>query len=81
MFDLIPKFFCAAGVSLSEVGLHFLGVYGSNGLQSTKAPSRFYFAELTWQEHGITWYADSASLQFNESTIGTTIYYYIAIGK
>lgn len=80
-FDLTPKFFCIAGVSDGVKITYGIAVYGSNGLQHTKPSSPTYYANLTWQENGITWYADNASLQFNESTIGTTIYYYIAIGK
>ena len=80
-FDLTPKFFCIAGVSDGVKITYGIAVYGSNGLQHTKPSSSTYYANLTWQENGITWYADSAYEQFNESTIGTTIYYYIAIGK
>lgn len=81
LFDLTPKFFCIAGVSDGVKITHGIAVYGSNGLQHTKPSSSTYYANLTWQENGITWYANDAFLQFNESTIGTTIYYYIAIGK
>lgn len=80
-FDLTPKFFCIAGVSDGVKISHGIAVYGSNGLQHTKPQASTYYANLTWQENGITWYANDAFEQFNENTMGKTIYYYIVIGE